>query len=166
MHRLAMAALLAVTSLSAVAANSGFDPQKLFVGIGVSRNDIPRSDDGTGAQVFAGYPFGEVAKNIKLDVEAGYMDTGTMDLPASAPPPFGGSRGVRAKGLWATGVAHVAVNPQVDFLARAGFDLGDDDGLMVGLGIGLNLSKRSQLRFEYVERDNVDSLQVNVVLRR
>jgi hypothetical protein len=165
MHRLAMAALLAVTSLSAMAANNGFDPQKLSVGIGVSRNDIPGSGDGTGTQVFVGYPFGEVAKNIKMDVELGYMDTGNMDLPAGVPPPFGGSSGVRAKGLWATGVAHVAVNPQAEFLARAGFDLGDDDGLMVGLGVGLNLNKRSQLRFEYVERDNVDSLQVNLVLR-
>lgn len=165
MHRLAMAALLAVTSFSAMAANSGFDPQRLFVGIGVSRNDISGSNDGTGAQVFVGYPFGEVAKNIKLDVEAGYMDTGNMDLPANATPPFGGSRSVRAKGLWATGVARVALNPQAEFLARAGLDFGDDDGVMAGLGIGLNLTKQAQLRFELVERDNVDSLQMNLVLR-
>ena len=165
MHRLAMAVLLAMASLSAMAANSGFDPQKLVVGIGVSRNDIPGSDNGTGTQVFVGYPFGEVAKNIKIDAELGYMDTGHMDLPAGTPPPFGGSRGVRAKGLWVTGVAHAAVNPHAELLARAGFDLGDDDGFMIGLGVGLNLNKRSQLRFEYVERDNVDSLQVNLVLR-
>ena len=165
MIRLVTAALLAMTSLSAAAANSSFDPQKLFVGIGASRNDISGSGKGTGWQIFAGYPFGEVAKNIRLDGEVGYMDTGTMDLPASATPPFGGSRGVRAKGLWATGVARVSLNPQAEFLARAGFDFGDDDGFMAGLGVGISLSKQAQLRFEYVERDSVNSLQMNLTFK-
>jgi len=165
MHRLAIAALLAMTSLPAMAANNGFDPQKLFIGVGASRNDIPRSDNGTGWQLFAGYPFGEVAKNIRLDAEVGYMDTGSMDLPGNAAPPFGGSRSARAKGIWANGVARFVLNPQSEFLVRAGFDFGDDDGLMVGLGLGLELSRQAKLRFEYVERDNVDSVQVNLVFK-
>lgn len=162
--RIALAALLAGTAVSAQAANSGFDPQKLFFGAGISRNDVPGSDNGTGGQVFGGYKFGQVAKNISIDGEVGYMDSGDMDLPPGGPPPFGTSRSVRAKGLWGTGVARFALSPQANLLARAGLDFGDDDGLMVGVGIGLGLNKQSRVRFEYVERDNVNSLQVNLVV--
>lgn len=165
MFRVAIAALLLVAAASAQAANTGFNPQKLFFGAGVSRNDVSRSDHGTGLQIFGGYPFGEVAKNIHVDAEAGYMDTGNMDLPASATPPFGTGRSVRAKGLWATGVARFALNPQAELLARAGLDFGDDNGLMVGVGVGVGLTKQSSLRFEYVERDNVNSLQLNFVVK-
>jgi opacity protein-like surface antigen len=165
MLRVAIAALLTVAACSTQAADSGFNPQKLFFGIGVSRNDVSRSDKGTGTQVFGGYEFGEVAKNIAMDAEVGYMDTGDMDLPGTATPPFGTSRSVRAKGLWANGVARFSLNPQAELLARAGLDFGDDDGLMVGAGIGLALNKQTRLRFEYVERDNVNSLQVNLVYK-
>jgi opacity protein-like surface antigen len=166
MSRVAIAVLLAVAACpSAQAANNGFDPQKLFVGVGISRNNISNSDDGTGTQVFGGYEFGEIARNIRADAEVGYMDTGNMDLPGNATPPFGTSRSVRAKGLWATGVARFALSPQAELLARAGLDFGDDDGLMVGVGLGLGLSKQSRLRFEYVERNNVNSLQLNLVIK-
>ena len=129
MLRVAIAALLTIAVCSAQAADSGFNSQKLFFGIGVSRNDVSRSDNGTGTQVFGGYEFGEVAKNIAMDAEVGYMDTGDMDLPGAATPPFGTSRSVRAKGLWANGVARFSLNPQAELLVRAGLDFGDDDGV-------------------------------------
>lgn len=165
MLRVAIAVLLTVAACSAQAATSGFNPQNLFFGIGVSRNDVSRSDHGTGTQVFGGYEFGEVARNIRADAEVGYMDSGDMDLPGNATPPFGTSRTVRARGLWANGVARFALSPQAELLARAGLDFGDDDGLMVGVGVGFGLSKQSRLRFEYVERDNVNSLQLNLVIK-
>ena len=163
--RIAIALLVAFVATSAQAAGSGFDPQKLLFGVGISRNDVSRSDNGTGVQLFGAYPLGAVAKNIHISAEAGYMDTGSMDIPAGATPPFGTRRDVRAKGIWANGVAHFTLSPQAELLARAGLDFGDDDGLMAGVGIGLALSKRSQLRIELVERDNVESLQLNFVIK-
>ncbi len=70
-----------------------------------------------------------------------------------------------ATGLWATGVGRLQLNPQFELLARAGFDFGDDDGLMVGVGAGFNVNKQTQLRFELVERDDISSLQLNFVYR-
>lgn len=161
--RAVAAIVLAVASSSVMAAN-GFDPQQLFFGAGISQNEVPRSDDGTGFQVFGGYRFGELARNILVDAEVGYMDTGSMDLRVG-PPPFGGGGRARAKGLWGNGVLRFVVTPQVQLLARAGLDLGDDDGLMVGVGAGFNLSRDVQMRLEYVERDNVDSLQLNFAFK-
>ena len=70
----------------------------------------------------------------------------------------------RAKGLWATPVARIELSPQFDLIGRAGLDFGDDDGLMVGVGLGYNINRQSQFRVEYDERDNVDSLQFNVMV--
>lgn len=148
-----------LASPAAVAAG-GFDPQRLYFGGGIGLNEVPRSDEGTGYQLFAGYGFGELARNIRVDAEVGYMDTGNMNV-AAGPPPFGGR--ARAKGLWGAGVMRFIVNRQAELLARAGVDFGDDDGLMVGVGAGFRVNRQLQLRFEYVERDSVDSLQANFV---
>jgi len=40
-------------------------------------------------------------------------------------------------------------------------DIGDDSGLMVGAGVSYTTSEKIELRFEYVARDEVDSLQFN-----
>lgn len=158
------AVLGAMSAAAAAAQGGGFDPQQLYFGGGISQNEVAASDEGTGYQLFAGYRFGELARNIRLDAEAGYLDTGDMEVRVG-PPPFGGARDVRAKGLWATGVVRFILNPQAELLTRAGLDFGDDDGLMVGLGVGFNLSPQVQMRFEYVERDNVDSFQVNFAFK-
>jgi hypothetical protein len=87
------------------------------------------------------------------------MQTGNMKL-SGCPLPL---CEVEAKGLWANGVARYRVAPQIDLIGRAGFDFGDDDGFMFGVGGGYLLNRNSQLRLEYVVRDNVDSLQFNFV---
>jgi len=53
----------------------------------------------------------------------------------------------------------------LNVVARAGLDIGDDDGFMFGAGLGFNLNPKMELRGEYVMRDTVDSLQVNFVMR-
>ncbi len=162
----AVAMMLAFTPAMAQKGKSsgGFDSNKVFFGAGLSQNDVPGSDEGTGFQFFGGYEFGEVARNVKLDVEAGYMTTGDMDVNACV-----GSLCVRtsteAKGLWATGVGRLMLNPQFELLGRLGLDFGDDDGLMFGIGGGFIIDKQSTLRLEFVERDNVSSLQINFVYR-
>ena len=161
---LCVALATALSTATAVAAprgkqpQSGFDTTRIFFGGGVSSNEIDSSDNGIGFQIFAGYGFGEVAPNINIDAEVGYMDSGDMDVRVG---PF--TQDVSANGIWATGVGRLSINPQFDLLARAGFDFGDDDGFMIGIGGGLNISRQLQTRLEYVQRDNVDSLQLNFV---
>ena len=166
MNKFITALVLAACAAPALAASPaakpapGIDTGRLFFGAGVSDNDVTGSDSGTGFQFFGGYEFGQVAQNIAVDLEVGYMDTGSMDVRVG---PF--TVDARAKGLWATGVGRLQLNPQFELLARAGLDFGDDDGLMVGIGAGFNVNKQTQLRFEFVERDEVSSLQFNVVYR-
>jgi hypothetical protein len=143
-------------ALSSVALAQGFDTNKLFFGAGVSSNDVSGSDSATGFQIFGGYGFGEVTRNVFIDAEVGYMDTGNMSRP-------GGN--VKAKGLWASGVGRLMVAPSVELIGRLGFDFGDDDGLLAGIGAGLLLTKNFKLRLEYVQRDNVNSVQFNIVFQ-
>jgi len=143
-------------ALSTVAAAQGLDTGKLFFGAGVSSNEVSGSDSATGYQIFGGYGFGEVTKNVFIDAEVGYMDTGNMTKS-------GGN--VKAKGLWATAVGRLMIAPSVELIGRLGLDFGDDDGLMAGIGAGLLLTKNFKLRLEYVQRDKVDSVQFNLVFQ-
>lgn len=167
MKRLATGVLLIALATPAFAApQGGIDTGRLFFGAGVSQNDVSgASDEGTGFQLFGGYEFGQVAQNIALDLEIGYMDSG--DIKACASVPFFGRvcEEDNATGLWATGVGRLQLNPQFELLARAGFDFGDDDGFMVGIGAGFNVNQQTQLRLEFVERDDISSLQLNFVYR-
>ena len=143
-------------ALSSVAVAQGLDTGKLFFGAGVSSNEVSGSDDATGYQIFGGYGFGEVTKNVFIDAEVGYMDTGNMTKS-------GGN--VKANGLWASGVGRLMVAPSVELIGRLGLDFGDDDGLLAGIGVGFLLSKNIKLRLEYVQRDSVDSVQFNFVFQ-
>ncbi len=150
---------LAGMAISAVAdaqaQSRGFDAGKLFFGAGLSSNDTSGSDDATGWQLFGGYGFGEVTRNVFIDAEVGYMDTGNMSRP--------GRSDAKANGLWATGVGRLLVTPGIEVLGRLGLDFGDDDGLMAGIGVGFIVARNIKLRLEFVQRDNVDSLQFNFV---
>ena len=143
-------------ALSSVAPAQGFDASKLFFGAGLSSNDVSGSDNATGWQLFGGYGFGEVTSKVFIDAEIGYMDTGNMTR---------GNRKEKANGLWATGVGRLMVHPSVELIGRLGLDFGDDDGLMAGIGVGFVLTKNLKLRFEYVQRDNVNSVQFNLVFQ-
>lgn len=152
----AMVSLLAATPAMAA---GGFDQKNLYFGAGLGSNELSGWDDATGFQVFGGYRFGEVAKNVNLALEVGYMDSGDFD---TSHPVFGTLK-TSAEGLWSTAVFEMPLGPQASLLGRIGLDFGDDDGLMIGIGMGFNLNKQMQLRGEYVERDNISSLQFNFV---
>jgi hypothetical protein len=148
---------------SSVASAQRFDTKNLFFGGGLSQNSVSGFDSAMGFQFFGGYSFGQIAPQLQMDAEVGYMQTGKMKL--SGCPPFVPSSlcEIEAKGLWANGVARYRVAPQIDLIGRAGLDFGDDDGFMIGFGAGYLLNRNTQLRLEYVTRDNVDSLQFNFV---
>ena len=159
------AVVMATACAPALAQQGGFDPQRLYFGGGGSFNEVSGSDEGVGLQIFGGYQFGEVAPNIHIDAEVGYMQTGDMEVCATVPA-FGRiCEDTEAKGLWATGVGRLIINPKFELLARAGLDFGDDDGFMFGIGGGYNVTQQLKLRAEYVERDEVSSVQFNVVFK-
>jgi hypothetical protein len=132
----------------------GLDASKIFLGGGISLNDVDGSnDDATGFQIFAGMPIPASLGKARLSGEVGYMDSGNFD--------HGGS----AEGIWANAVIEVPVGNTVELVGRAGFDFGDDDGLMIGGGVDFPMASKVDLRFEYVIRDHIDSLQANVVFQ-
>ncbi|MDH5711993.1 MAG: porin family protein, partial [Gammaproteobacteria bacterium] len=118
-----------------------------------------------GFQIFGGYDLPVKMGNGTLSVEAGYMDTGDMD--GNVTLPFFGSvpATASASGLWGNAVYTLPLQDKLDLLLRAGLDIGDDDGVMFGAGLGFDLNAKMQLRGEYVIRDTIDSLQLNFVMR-
>jgi len=153
--------------LAAVNANAaGLDSRQIYFGAGVGFNSIDNNyydnnnfknnndSDAVGFQIFAGLPLAVDMGSAALAVEVGYMDTGNFDN--------GGS----ANGLWSTAVASLPLNSNIKLLGRLGYDFGDDDGIMAGVGIGFPVASSVSLRIEYVIRDHIDSLQANLVFRQ
>ncbi len=133
---------------------------QLAIGGGISLNSVGHSvDDEAGFQLFAAYalPTVNVLQYVNSSVELGYMDYG-----------FDGKNAFDSKnsdGLWANFVLDGSIESDWGWLARLGLDLGDDSGLMVGAGASYALNPKLSLRVEYVVRDDIDSLQLNILHR-
>jgi hypothetical protein len=119
------------------------------IGVGISYNDIssPNESD-TGFQFIGAYSLSQVnlMEGINSSVEFGFMDFGFDEDDT---------------GIWASYVVDGAISGEFGWLAQAGLDIGDDSGLLIGAGLKYKLNDKSDLRLEYVIRDEVDSLQVN-----
>jgi len=122
------------------------------IGVGLSSNSIDDDDndedDELGFQFFVAYDLIEV--NLMEGVNSG-IELGLMD--------YGYKRD--STGVWGTYTVDGIISGDLGWLARAGFDIGDDSGLMVGAGLSYITDERTELRFEYVARDEGDSLQFN-----
>ena len=152
--------LLALASLSFTAQAEGIDAKRLYVGGGLSFNSLPGVGSSRGFQFFGGYEFDfKINEDISTALEVGYMDTGTFDRYS-----FSGRSG-DATGVWAAAVETVPVSNKVDMMARLGYDFGDDDGLLLGAGMQYKFNTKSALRMEYVAREHVTGLQVNVLVK-
>lgn len=138
------------------------DTKDFYLGGGLSLNSLSgiELDDGLGFQVFGGYVLPVKMSEAALSVEIGYMDSGSVDVNRR-------DRGfdAKAKGVWSTAVISFPLKDKLSVLARAGLDFGDDDGFMFGGGVGYQVNQKLEMRGEYVVRDNIDSLQFNVVIR-
>jgi hypothetical protein len=151
-------ATLSIVALAAVFATPVFADENqpllnkdLFsIGGGVSSNSVSGDDDEIGFQIFGAYDMNEInlIEGVASSIEFGYMDYG-----------FSGD----STGIWATWVLSGAIQEKWGWLARAGYDMGDDDGLMFGGGASYATNDKMQLRGEYVIRDDVDSLQFNII---
>ena len=140
----------------------GIDSKQIYFGGGLGFNDANFGDNAIGFQMFAGLPIAIKTDNIKLAVEVGYMDSGNFEKNV----PVFGTVSTKANGLWGTVVATVPLQDKMSLIGRFGLDVGDDDGIMIGAGVSFGMSEKMDLRAEYVIRDNIDSLQLNLVIRQ
>jgi hypothetical protein len=133
-------------------ANEPLLDRNLFsIGVGISDNEISNPDeDDTGFQFFGSYDLTEVnlMEGVDSSVEFGFMDFGFDEDDT---------------GIWGSYVIDGSISGSLGWLAQAGYDIGDDSGLLLGAGLKAMLNDQVDLRFEYVVRDDVDSLQINVL---
>lgn len=152
---LAAAVAAAIASAPVLAQNAG--DSDFYMGGGLSINHLSGLDSATGLQVFGGYKLNEAfgLDTGMVAVEVGYLDSGKFKR-------YGINFG-SVSGLWTNLVGGIDVAQNFRILGRIGFDFGDDDGIMLGAGVGWSFSPVMELRGEYVVRDNVDSVQANLV---
>jgi hypothetical protein len=143
---------LSVTPVLADEHQPLLDRNQFSIGGGISSNSIDtrKNDENNeiGFQLFGAYhlPGVNLMDGVGSSVEFGLMDYGFRR---------------DSTGIWATFTVDGLISGDVGWLARAGLDIGDDSGLMMGAGISFLIDLKSDLRFEYVVRDDVDSWQVN-----
>jgi hypothetical protein len=120
------------------------------IGGGISSNSASGDDDEIGFQIFGAYDMNQInlMEGVASSIEFGYMDYGFSN---------------DSTGIWSTWVVSGAIQEGWGWLARAGYDFGDDNGLMIGGGASYIMNDKMQLRGEYVVRDDVDSLQFNIL---
>ena len=133
---------------------------QIYVGAGLGFNSLPAAGSANGFQFIAGYEFQtKMNGDITSSVELGYMDSGDFDRYSSS------AQVSAAKGLWAAYVGSVPLSSKTDMLARLGYDFGDDDGVLLGTGMQYKFTTKVAMRMEYVARQNVNSLQANVLFK-
>ena len=123
--------------------------EQFSIGVGISNNEVSGTNkDDTGFQFFVAYDLDQIdlMEGVDSSVEFGFMDFG-FDKDDT--------------GIWASYVVDGTISGRFGWLAQAGLDIGDDSGLLLGAGLKFMLNDKSDLRFEYVKRDEVDSLQFN-----
>lgn len=147
-----MVAIFSIGSASVtLAAEALLDRGKFSIGGGVSSNSLNGiSGNELGFQFFGAYNLNQInlMDGVLSSVEAGYMDYG-----------FNTESG----GVWGSYVIDGNISGKFRWLARLGYDFGDDNGLLLGGGVGFVMNKKMGLRLEYVVRDNLDSLQFNFI---
>ncbi|UCB54538.1 MAG: outer membrane beta-barrel protein [Thiotrichales bacterium] len=129
-------------------------------GLGFNSHAGARS---SGYQILGGYKFDfKINGDIATALELGYMDTRTFEVK-NLNNGATSSTNQKASGMWLNVVETFPIGNRVEGLARFGIDFGDDDGLMIGAGMGYNFNRHWALRSEYVIREAVNSFQFNLL---
>lgn len=137
--------------LSAAEEEPLLDRNLFSIGVGFSDNSMSSpSEDDTGFQFLGAYDLSEVnlMEGVASSIEFGFMDFG---FPRDD------------TGIWASYLVDSTISGQFGWLAQVGFDIGDDSGLLFGAGVKYAIDEKMDLRGEYVIRDEVDSLQFNLL---
>ncbi len=159
--------MLAVTSIFSNTAAAHCLSEKLYAGAGLGFNSVDNyPNDARGFQIFGGYclDMHKQYPRVISSIELGYMDTGDFKrnvLVRQGRNTIQTTQSTSYEGLWLNWIGEYKLDQRVHLLGRIGVDTGDDDGLMTGLGVGLNFSKWAQFRIEYVARDHINSTQIN-----
>lgn len=161
LHMKKLVFILAMMTLgSNVNAEGAVDAQRIYVGGGLGFNSLPGFGSARGFQFIGGYEFAfKLNEDISTSLELGYMDTGDFDQYNG----FNSNQDV--KGVWVAAVESVPLSRKTDMLVRLGFDFGDDDGFLLGTGMQYKFNTKLAFRMEYVARQNVNSLQANVLVK-
>lgn len=155
-----IACLLVLMSSAFTAHAEGIDAKRVYLGGGLNFNSLPAAGSARGFQFFAGYEFPALLNDdISTSLEVGYMDSGDFNR-------FNSNNSANdLEGVWAAFVESVPVSNKVDVLGRLGYDFGDDDGLLLGAGMQYKFNTKAALRMEYVAREHITGLQVNVLFK-
>lgn len=170
MNKIIIASLVAIAANSATAEEASSKApvaNGLYLGGGISYNNLDAgsifkevdSDSASGFQLFAGLPISSSIKGFKTFVELGYFQTNNFK--------FLGVK-ERVKGVSGSFVLQRnlnEINPNLYGLARIGVELGDDDGMLMGIGAGYRLSPKVEVRAEFVNKDLITSYQANALVR-
>lgn len=141
-----------------------FNTNKLYLGGGLASNSLQNFDDAIGYQIFSGYELDIEQIPFLNAVELGYTESGEFEFDLNLPgSPTSISGSVESAGIWAAAVLDYNIDDSFGILGRLGYDFGDDDGLLFGLGLEYKMSPSISLRGEYVQRDEIESLQINLV---
>ena len=165
-HGVYLSFLMFISSAAVAAEGSSvtINTSSFYLGGGLGFNSY-QGRRSTGYQFLGGYEFaGKLNGDISNAIELGYMDSGTFeakDLDDGSTNTA--SRSNKAKGVWLNYVGSYPIGNRVEGLWRLGLDFGDDDGIMVGAGMGYNFNRHWALRSEYVIRETVDSFQFNLL---
>jgi hypothetical protein len=142
-------------------------PTGLYVGGGISYNNLDfgsiikgAGNEATmGLQLFTGLPIENAIDNIETFAEVGFFRTNNFN--------FSGTK-ERVTGISGSIVLQRNLN-EIDAnlygLGRIGLELGDDDGILMGIGAGYRIAPKVDVRLEFVNKDLISSYQANALVR-
>ena len=171
MKKILITSLLALTAHQALAtdqATTNQVPEGLYVGGGLSYNDLDlgsivkgaNNETAMGLQAFAGLPITNSIEGFDTFAEVGFFRTSSFD--------FGPGNKEKVLGVSGSVVLQKDLNevdPNLYGLARIGLELGDDDGIFMGIGAGYRLTPKVEVRAEFVNKDLISSYQANALVR-
>jgi hypothetical protein len=139
----------------------GMETSKLYLGGSLSYNTIDSpfggsSADAGGLQGLVGYDMGSIDGGIHTSMELGISQTDDFDNTDES-----------ISGLWIAAVVEKdlpEINPELSLIGRVGIDVGDDDGILTGVGVGYRLNSQLQVRGEFVNKDASNQYLASLVI--
>ncbi len=173
MKKVLATSLLSLIAFQGIAADSASQtntqlPEGLYAGGGLSYNDIDlgsiingaNNETAMGVQAFIGLPIANSIDGFKTFAEIGLFRTSEFD--------FGVGMKEKVSGLSGSAILQKELNeidPNLYGLARIGLEVGDDDGIFMGIGAGYRIAPQIEIRAEFVNKDIITSYQANALFR-
>lgn len=164
-NRLLLIMLCSVAGI-AQAEDSIIDKNKLYAGGGLSVNTVSspfggQSRSAIGFSALVGYQLKSASENqhgISTSVEAGFSQTNDFIDNVDSD----------VFGIWFAGVAKKSLAelaPKLSGIAKLGIDLGDDSGVLMGLGLSYELSNKLSTRVEFINQDALSVYQASAIFQ-